>query len=400
MACDSLQRRVSLRTLVTIGLVALFTLMDLFGPQAIAPVLTTTFATSAIHMGVVINAATIGMAISGLLTACVADRIERKPVMVVVLVLLAVPTFLLGCTADLVTFAVLRIVQGLLMCASFTVAIAYVAEEWGPSGAAPLVMAAYVTGNVGSNLVGRLLIGSITQYASWRYAFFLLAAINLTGGLLLWLVLPRGNLPRLRLNRRTFASLHQHLRNSRLRGAYIIGFLILFTFIGVFTYVNFLLALPPFNLTPATLGALYAVFLVSLVATPAAGPAVRRFGEATAVTLGAAISLGGVVLTLCKALPIVVAGLALVGVGTFFSQAVATGFTGKAGGDARAAASGLYLASYYTGGICGAVLLGLVYDTWAWPGCVAAIGAAFIIMAAIPSMTWTEPATVIRPELI
>jgi MFS transporter, YNFM family, putative membrane transport protein len=80
--------------------------------------------------------------------------------------------------------------------------------------------------------------------------------------------------------------------------------------------------------------------LVSLVATPAAGPAVRSLGEANAISLGAAVSLGGVLLTLCKTMSMVMAGLALVGVGTFFSQAVATGFTGRAGGDAKAAAGG------------------------------------------------------------
>jgi YNFM family putative membrane transporter len=392
MAMDAAApKRVALPTLITIGLTALLTLMDLFGPQAIAPVLASAFRTTPSHMGVAINAATIGMAISGLLTACIADRLERKPVMVAALLLLSIPTFLLGDTTDLMTFALLRIVQGFLMCASFTVAIAYVAEEWGPSGAAPLVMAAYVTGNVGSNLLGRVLTGSAAQYADWSEAFFLLAAINLLGGLALCLALPRGTRFRQPRSRaQVLASFRHHLSNRRLCGAYGIGFLILFSFIGVFTYVNFLLARPPFNLAPAALGMLYTVFLASLLATPAAGPAVRSLGDANAISLGAAVSLGGVLLTLCTTISIVMAGLALVGVGTFFNQAVATAFTGRAGGDAKAAAGGLYLASYYSGGICGALLLGLVYDTWAWPGCVVVTGAAFALTACIPSIAWRE----------
>jgi MFS transporter, YNFM family, putative membrane transport protein len=382
------------RALVTMGLTALLTLMDLFGPQAIAPVLTSAFDTTPGRMGIAINAATVGMAISGLITACFADRIERKPVMVAALLTLSVPTFLLGLAPGLAIFVALRIVQGFLMCASFTVAIAYVAEEWGPSGAAPLVMAAYVTGNVASNLAGRLLAGSAAQYADWRDAFFLLAAINLAGGLMLWAMLPRGrklqSRPRSAL---ILTALRQHLANPRLRGAFGIGFLILFCFIGVFTYVNFLLSRAPFSLPPATLGALYSVFLVSLAATPAAGPAVRRLGAAMSISLGALVSLLGVLLTLVQTIAIVMAGLALVGVGTFFCQAVATGFTGRAGGDAKAAASGLYLTAYYTGGICGALLLGIVYDAWAWPGCVAVTGSAFVLMAAIPFVAWRDRET-------
>jgi MFS transporter, YNFM family, putative membrane transport protein len=380
------------RTLAIMGMTALLTLIDLFGPQAIAPVLTGVFDTTPAHMGLAINAATIGMAVSGLVTACFADRIERKPVMVAALLALSLPTFMLGLAPGLATFVALRIVQGLLMCASFTVTIAYVAEEWGPSGAAPLVMAAYVTGNVASNLVGRLLAGSAAQYADWREAFFLLAAINLAGGLMLWRTLPRGRqLQRGPKPALIVASLRRHLADARLRGAFAIGFLILFSFIGVFTYVNFLLARAPFNLPPATLGALYSVFVVSLVATPAAGLAARRIGSAMSIALGAMVSLFGVLLTLAQMIPIVMIGLALVGVGTFFCQAIATGFTGKAGGDAKAAASGLYLAAYYTGGICGALLLGLVYDAWAWPGCVAVTASAFVLMAAIPFVAWRDP---------
>jgi hypothetical protein len=38
------------------------------------------------------------------------------------------------------------------------VAIAYIAEEWGPCGAAPVIMSAYVvTGNVAANMLGRML---------------------------------------------------------------------------------------------------------------------------------------------------------------------------------------------------------------------------------------------------
>ncbi|WP_426424317.1 MFS transporter [Bradyrhizobium genosp. A] len=381
-----------------VGLTALLTLIDLFGPQAIAPALTTAFRTTPAYMGIVINAATVGMAISGFFTACIADRIERKPAMIVALLLLSIPTFLLGRAPDLMIFAALRILQGLLMCASFTVAIAYVAEEWGPSGGAPLVMAAYVTGNVGSNLLGRVLTGSVAQYAGWRGAFVLLAAMNLAGGILLWIVLPRSErFHRKRHDGRIVVSLRRHLRNPRLRGAYGIGFLILFSFIGIFTYVNFLLARPPFSLAPAAIGALYSVFLASLLATPAAGPAVRSLGSAASILLGAAVSLGGVLLTLCTTVSTVMAGLALVGVGTFFCQAVATGFVGKVGGKAKAAASGLYLACYYSGGICGALLIGLIYDRWAWPGCVAVTGIAFVLMALIPFIAWREAAMPRRP---
>ncbi len=75
------------------------------------------------------------------------------------------------------------------------------------------------------------------------------------------------------------------------------------------------------------------------------------------------------------------AGLVLIGVGTFFAQAIATGFVGRAATFDRGAASGLYLASYFLGGLAGSAVLGQAYMSFGWPGCVAGIGIALLIGA-------------------
>jgi predicted MFS family arabinose efflux permease len=73
--------------------------------------------------------------------------------------------------------------------------------------------------------------------------------------------------------------------------------------------------------------------------------------------------------------------LALIGVGTFFAQATATGFVGRAATADRAAASGLYLACYFIGGLVGSAVLGQVFDRLGWPACVAGIGLALAVAA-------------------
>ena len=68
------------------------------------------------------------------------------------------------------------------------------------------------------------------------------------------------------------------------------------------------------------------------------------------------------------------AGLALVGIGTFFAQATATGFVSRTATADRGSASGLYLASYFFGGLVGSAVLGQVFDRFGWAACVAGIG--------------------------
>jgi MFS transporter, YNFM family, putative membrane transport protein len=75
------------------------------------------------------------------------------------------------------------------------------------------------------------------------------------------------------------------------------------------------------------------------------------------------------------------AGLALVGVGTFFAQATATGFVGHAATTDRGSASGLYLASYFLGGLVGSAVLGQIFDRLGWTACVLGIGVSLALGA-------------------
>jgi len=73
--------------------------------------------------------------------------------------------------------------------------------------------------------------------------------------------------------------------------------------------------------------------------------------------------------------------MVLVGVGTFFAQAVATGFVGQAARRNRGVASGSYLACYFCGGLVGSAVLGQLFDRFGWTVCVAGIFASLLVAA-------------------
>ncbi len=82
-----------------------------------------------------------------------------------------------------------------------------------------------------------------------------------------------------------------HLRNPQLLATYAVGFGTLFTFVALFTYVNFVLAAPPFNLTPTLLGAIFVTYLAGAVTVLGLGRAIARFGRRPLV-IGAIARLG------------------------------------------------------------------------------------------------------------
>ncbi len=94
----------------------------------------------------------------------------------------------------------------------------------------------------------------------------------------------------------------------------------------------------------------------------------------------------GLPLMLTPSLPAVLAGMVLVAVGTFFAQATATGFVGRAATADRGAASGIYLACYFSGGLVGSAVLGQFFDMFGWHACVA--GIALSLAVAVTLTFW------------
>ena len=365
---------------VIVGLTAFLTLVDLFATQALLPALAQAYSVSAAAMGLAVNACTLGMAVSSLAVAVFGSRIERRRGIWISLALLAAPTLLLSVAPNLITFTALRVAQGIFMAAAFALMLAYLGEHLSARSSAS-AFAAYVTGNVASNLIGRLFASAIADHLGLAASFWVFALLNLFGAMLVYCTVPRTMPVAARRTEGSRAAWTDHLRDRPLLAGFGIGFCILFAFIGTFTYVNFVLADAPFQLGMMSLGLVYLVFLPSIVTTPLGGRAVARFGVRTILWCALAIACLGLPLLLMHALAAVVTGLALIGVGTFLAQAAATGFVGSAAPSNRALASGLYLASYFLGGLVGSAVLGQLYVAFGWPACVAGIGIALAVAA-------------------
>ncbi|RWO41365.1 MAG: MFS transporter [Mesorhizobium sp.] len=359
-----------------IAVIAFLTLVDLFATQAILPSLVVKFGVSRATMGFAVNASTFGMAVAGIAVALFGRNLDRRNGIWISLAVLAIPTTLLSQTDSIVVFALLRVVQGLCMSTAFTLTMAYLAEHFSArqtTGA----LAAYVTGNVASNFFGRLMSAAVADTFGISTNFLTFAALNLIGAALVWFTLQKTSamMRADAIGGPARAAWKSPLKNAELRACFAIGFLILFVFIGTFTYVNFQLVAAPLSLSPMALGLVYFVFLPSMLTTPLAGRVAAGLGPRIGIDATLALAILGLLLLLTSRLPIVLGGMALVAIGTFLAQAIATGHVSRTASRDRAAASGIYLASYYAGGLAGSFVIGQIYDRIGWTACVAVLAA-------------------------
>ncbi|MDX3969817.1 MAG: MFS transporter [Bradyrhizobium sp.] len=369
------------RRSLVIGLTAFLTVVDLFATQAILPSLTRHYGVTPAAMGFAVNASTFGMAVAGLVVGFFSPHIDRRTGILLSLMLLAIPTSLLASAPDLVVFTALRVAQGLCMASAFALTLAHLGEQCSAMDAGS-AFAAYITGNVASNLVGRLISAAVADGLGLAWNFYFFAGLNLAGAALVYFTIQRVRPMHAMMPAASpFSATIAHWRDQRLRAAFGIGFCILFAFIGTFTFVNFVLVQPPLSLGMMDLGLVYFVFLPSIVTTLLAGRVAARLGTRPTIWSALAVAGLGLPLMLAPDLGAVLAGMVLVGVGTFFAQAAATGFVGQAATDNRAIASGTYLACYFCGGLVGTAVLGRLFDAFGWQSCVAGVGMALALAA-------------------
>lgn len=380
IAMDVHGEGVVLRSLV-IGLTAFLTVVDLFATQAILPSLTRHYGATPAAMGFAVNASTFGMAVAGLVVGFLSPHIDRRRGILLSLTLLAIPTSLLAVAPNLAVFTALRIAQGLCMASAFALTLAHLGEQCSAMDAGG-AFAAYITGNVASNLVGRLISAAVADGLGLQWNFYFFAALNLTGAVLVYFTIKRVQpMPATASAASPLGAMIAHWRNPQLRAAFGIGFCILFDFIGTFTFVNFVLVRPPLSLGMMDLGLVYFVFLPSVVTTLLAGKVAARIGTRPTIWGSLAVAGLGLPLMLTPHLAEVLTGMVLVGVGTFFAQAAATGLVGQAATDNRGVASGTYLACYFCGGLVGTAVLGRLFDAFGWHACVAGVGVALAAAA-------------------
>jgi predicted MFS family arabinose efflux permease len=359
----------------------------LFAPQPLLPMLARSFHVTPAAISLVMTVSTLAVACSAPLAGLVADRLGRKRVIVPAAFLLAVPTLLAGTSAGYHQMLFWRFWQGVFTPGIFAVTIAYINEEW-ESGAGAAT-AAYVTGTVIGGFSGRFFSALVASAFSWRWSFVTLGTLNLMGAFAIRAWLPPGRrFARSRRGGSGARAMWRHLRNPSLLATYAVGFCIMFTLLGTFTYINFYLSAPPFSLTTNALGTLFVVYLIGAVVTPTAGKWIDRRGHRFALVTAFCGGAAGITLTLIHSLPVIVLGLALCCTSVFIANSSGSSYVGSAAQEDRAAAVGLYVTFYYLGGSAGSAVPGHFWSTGGWPACVALIVAVQLLTISLALAFW------------
>jgi len=355
------------------------------------PGLRVTFHAGEAAVGATISALTFACALAAPFVGSLADAIGRKRVIVGAIAGLALVTLAAATATSLQTLVVWRFVQGLFMPAVFAVTVAYIAEEF-PQPTVGRALAAYITGNVFGGFLGRYVAALVASRWDWQTAFVVLGFLNLAGGAVVLVTLPRAQrFVRQSSTRGALRAVGAFVRNPALLATYFAGGSVLFSLTAAFTFATYYLAEPPFNLSTVALGNIFFVYLVGVAVTPLAGRLIDGVGPRRAALIAVATSACGILLTLVPSVPVVVTGLAVMSTGAFAAQAASQGHIGMVVAERRSIAAALYLTVYYLFGGLGAMAPAAVWTRGGWPATVALIVAVQLGTGFVAAVWWVRP---------
>lgn len=358
--------KLNLALIFTVLLIGALAFVQVYSVQSILPVLMQEFHASAATVGSTVGATILAVALMSPFLGMISDAFGRKMFIVGSIIFIAIPTLALSFVHSISWLWWLRFVQGLAVPGITVVLLAYIGEEFSGNPRIRL-MSFFVSGTVLGGFLGRFLMGYLTEFIGWRHAFMIMGIISLLGGLLVWRNLPASKQFEAKPQVSTaLKTLWHHLHNRYVLAACALGFCVLFSLVGCFTYINLYLDQPPYNLSSSQLANIFAVYLIGMIITPLSARLIIKFGTNLTVLIAMSLSIFGVLLTLLHPLWMIVLALAVMSSGIFITQSSTITYISANVTEGRSLASGLYYMCYYAGGFTGSLLCGHAFESGGW----------------------------------
>lgn len=330
----------------------------LYCVQSILPIFSQEFSLSATESSLSLSAATATMAIGTLFIGPLSDKIGRKSIMSFSLFIAALLTIVCAAVNSWIFIVFLRSLTGLALSGVVAVAMTYIMEEV-DSEYVSFCMGLYISGNTIGGFSGRFLSSILAEYFSWNIALIVIGCFSFFSSCLFSYFLPSSkNFHSISIDVHKFLkNFYFHFKNPTLFILFVIGFILMGSFITIFNYIGYRLMLPPFVLSPSSIGLLSIIYLTGVYSSPKAGILTHKYSRNNILIISLLLMILGLLITEYNHILTIILGLIIFSGGFFASHSIASSWIGSYAKFAKVQATSLYLFFYYLGssifGTCG-----------------------------------------------
>ncbi len=349
-----------------LAVISCFTVMNIYYNQPLLALITRNFGVSTTTASIVPAMTQLGFGLGIILFVPLGDIIDRRPLILGKLLLVAVFLVLVGLAPNLPTLAVLSFLLGLFTVIP-QIAIPFAAQLARPAQRGRTI-GIVMSGIFAGILLSRALSGALGQWLGWRAIFMAAAgAMLILAGVVARFLPHSGRSTELRYGQ-ILASLPGILRRERtIQAACITGALLFCTFSIFWSTLAFVLAAAPFHDGPWVAGILGLVGITGSAAAPLVGRLADHKGAA--FTLGIAIGIAALSAVVLAAFGNTMWGLILslilldlgVQAGLVSNQTRIYSVLPPA---YNSRVNTIFMSCYFTGGAAGSILGGLAWHHW------------------------------------
>lgn len=368
----------------------------LYCMQPLLPLYAREFHVTPMMASLVISVTTALLAVMMTFTASLSNAWGRKGMMVCSLFGASFITIVSGLSVNFVMLLLCRALEGIVLAGIPAIAMAYLGEEVAPRHLGT-AMGIYISGNAIGGMLGRIAAGVMTDLSSWRIAILCIGLVGLFCSWWFWRYLPSSThfVAQPFSAREHLSGLLQQLQDPGQLCLYGVGFLLMGSFVTLYSYLGYQLTEPPYNLSQSLIGWIFAIYIVGSLGSSCLSSLADRYAQHKILLLSIALIGIGALITLNASLIVKICGVALVTFGFFGGHAIASSWVGKRAAMGKAQASALYLFFYYVGSSVGNTAGGFFWSMNGWDGVIMMI-VSFVLGNILLALLL--PAIPVRPQ--
>ncbi len=326
------------------------------------------------HSSLAVSAGTVGMAIGLFIFAFWADRIQRKKLMVISIILASILTISSSFAPNFEFLILLNLLKGVALSGVTAVALAYLSEEVS-IGILGTAIGIYLSGNTIGGMSGRVITLLISGFSDWQTAVLGVGFLCLILGLTFSFIFPNSKHfypQKLPLNEK-LNMMKIFVKDRYLQGVFFIGFSVMGIFVSVYNYLSFRLEADPFSLPHSIIASVFLLYIVGVAGSMKAGKWSDKYSSKQIIWRIIVITIIGLLLMLFSNIYVLIIGLVGVTFGFFASHTLASRMVSQRAPVSKSTATCLYWLFYYLGSSFAGSMSGKMLSHFGWSGFIVSL---------------------------
>lgn len=350
------------KTLFIIVTVTVLTFSALYAPQPLLPVLSSEFSVSKTTAALMTTFTLIPLSFAPFIYGFILESVSAKKMVTFSMFFLSLTELLIFFSKSFHFLLAIRLFQGFLIPAILTSLMTYV-SKLSEAGKLQKSMSIYISATIVGGFLGRAVSGFISFSFGWRYTFLALFICIL---LSLFFILKLKSDVKVSSGKIVFQDIYKTLKNKNILFSYLGIFFLFSAFAGFLNFLPSRINELSSKINEFKIGLSYSGYLMGVFMSLFSVKIVSRFGYKNILKGGVIVFIFAVLIFSVPDLGVYYLNMFILCGGIFLVHSTLSGFVNRYGGDKKGILNGLYVSFYYSGGVLGSYLPGLVYENFGW----------------------------------